>query len=159
MKILVLEDTPSAIRAINSSLDIITEKKRNLSLSVIECYSIYQANEALRNNADINLIITDLNMTMRGLKKESYQKTNNGFLTGWIWCIDNVFSNSTYDNTNIIVFSEYIGLLTSSYGTEEQINEIYGESKRKIALQSKLGYGKESIIKALANLISKFIED
>lgn len=158
MKIMILEDTPSAKDTILQSIDVARNLKPATTISVIECSSIYQANEVIKEHEDIQLIITDLNMPMRGLRKELRSQTQNGFLTGWVWFVDKVSQNPKFKKTNIIVFSEYIGLLKNTYGNEEHLNRRYGGKKRKIALISKLGYEKDCIIKTLGHKISDFME-
>ena len=154
MNILILEDNTLALKTIEQSIDKAKSKLPNQTYNIVKCYNIYQANEKIEQNID--LVITDLNMSKRGLRTDQYSATIDGFLTGWIWVENSFLQCDKHKNTKIIIFSEYTELLQKTYGNETTLNKQYGNGEKRIRLLSKLCYSKDCIINILSDYICAF---
>lgn len=149
MNILILEDNPSAMRGI---VDMLEQFLIDSELRIFSCSNLYLANEAIFEVNSLDVIVADLNMSTAGLKNESIVRTHMGYLTGWVWIEDNILSNKKFEETNIIIFSEYINILKEMIGDKI---DSYNNAKQKIVLMSKMGDGREDALTRLERLIKR----
>lgn len=84
------------------------------SIKTYYCHTINTANTIWdKHGNDISLLVLDIMMPARGLPDWLREKTQDNYLTGWVW----VWNNKTFENPahgkKIILYSGYLPILES----------------------------------------------
>lgn len=150
-KIMILDDNLYTAEAL---LEDITNDLRLhgiYDIEVIVATNIYKANSIVENTplGELKCIITDLNMSPRGLSDEEKQKTQGAVLTGWVWVNKYVLKDDRFKKTHIIIYSAFIEELRRN----NQYRQLSFKERSRFTLLDK----NESMMTALFKEVCKYI--
>lgn len=150
-KIMILDDNLYTAEALLEDIDTVLRSHGIHDIEVIAATDIYEANSIVENasSEELKCIITDLNMSPRGLSDEEKQKTQGAVLTGWVWVNKYVLKEDKFKKTHIIFYSAFIKELRRN----NQYRQLSFNEKSRFTLLDK----NESMITVLLKEIHKYI--
>ena len=114
MVVLILEDRGSVSLRLARSLE--SEGHR-----VLRAFSVAEAN-ALREDAEVDCFVVDLNMSPEGLTIEEIEQTGDGIRTGWVWLKNYVFPGDETLRKRTIIYSAFLSEFRSVVPADDRRN-------------------------------------
>lgn len=132
MNILFLDDRSSAVEQAENLL-------KSIGYNVLSCGNIYEANEKLEENKDVDCYVVDLNIPPDGL---GHTRKDSILYPGWLWILDKVITpnKSKYDMSHkipIIIYSEYINVFKQQFESKIELSHDEWEFYNKVTILKK----------------------
>ena len=106
-QILVFDDRISTVSWINRFLEGINKPGQTLVL-IRHCKSVYEADTAWSELGDsIEIVVLDIMAPSKGLSDELRKKTQDDYITGWIWLCTKDVLNSKNTLPLILIYTAY----------------------------------------------------